>query len=104
MLTLAPPLSAETLTLSVSAGGPLKDGGSMNFAASDVKPSNPLKPLAIAQGIFNSVGDGATYEAMLTLRFGAAGRTGMDAALEELAAKAPDELTVRAVFERPPGT
>lgn len=104
MLTLAPPLSAETLTLSVSAGGPLKDGGSMNFAASDVKPSNPLKPLTIAQGIFNSVGDGATYEAMLTLRFGAAGRTGMDAALEELAAKAPDELTVRAVFERPPGT
>jgi hypothetical protein len=104
MLNLAQPLGAETVTLSVSVGGPLKDGGTMNFAASDVKPSNPLKPLAIAQGIFNSIADAASYEAVLMLRFGTAGRTGMDAALGELTTKAPDGLRVTAVFEKPVGT
>jgi hypothetical protein len=39
LFALAQPLGADALTLTVSAGGPLKDGGMMSFSAADVKPN-----------------------------------------------------------------
>jgi hypothetical protein len=100
---LAQPLGAENLTLTVTVGGDLKDGGTINFTANDLKPTHPTKPLTIAQTLYNAMGEGAIYEADLTLNFGAEGRTGLEAQLQALAESAPDEVTPQAHFERPLG-
>lgn len=101
---LAQPLGSETIELSVTVGGMLRDGGTINFAANDLKPTHPTKPLAIAQTIFNALGEGATYDATLTLKFGPAGRTGLDTMLRALAADAPPGISPRALFEKPVGS
>jgi hypothetical protein len=98
LAALAQPLGADALTLSVSAGGPLKEGGMMSFSAADVKPNHPLKPIELAQKVFGTLGEGAAYEAQLALAFGAAGRTGLDGQIEEMKENAPDAVTQWAVF------
>ncbi|MCS7027111.1 MAG: DUF499 domain-containing protein [Bryobacteraceae bacterium] len=103
LLALAQPLGADTLSLSLSVGGNLKDGGTMNFAASDLKPNHPTRPLQIAQTIFNALADGSMYQADLTLNFGAEGRTGLESALQKLFEDAPDGLEYRATFDKPLG-
>lgn len=75
----------------------------MNFAANDVRPAHPAKPLQVAQTIFNALRDGSPYEAELVLGFGPAGRTGMRDALQSVADDAPQGLIVRATFERAVG-
>lgn len=95
------PLGADTLTLSVNVGGNLKDGGSLNFAVNDLKPTHPTKPLTIAQTLFNALVEGSGYEADLALGFGAAGRTGLETSLRTLADGVPEGVTPRAVFEKP---
>lgn len=103
LLTLAQPLGAESISLSVSVGGGLKDGGDMNFAASNLKPNHPTRPLQIAQTIFNALAEGAMYQAELRLDFGRDGRTGLESALQKLAEDAPEGLTLRATFAKPVG-
>ncbi len=103
LLSLAQPLGADTLTLSVTVGGGLKDGGTLNFAASDLKPTHPTKPLSVAQTLFNALGEGASYEADLTLKFGPAGRTGLEEQLRTLAEGASEGVMFRATFEKPVG-
>lgn len=99
LVELAHPLGAETLSLSVSVGGTLKDGGKANFSASGLKPSHPIRPLAKAHEVFNAlVPDGRYYEAEVVLGFGARGRAGMGRVLEELAEKSPPGLRVKARF------
>ena len=56
----------------------------VNFAASDVRPSHPIRPLAVAQTLFNALAVGATYEAQLALRFGADGRRGLEGQLRQV--------------------
>lgn len=103
LMGLAQPLGAEILTLSVTVSGTLKEGGTMSFAANDVRPAHPAKPLQVAQTIFNALSDGSPYEAELVLGFGPAGRTGMRDALQQVADDAPQGLMVRAMFERAVG-
>ncbi|MBI3099182.1 MAG: ATP-binding protein [Planctomycetes bacterium] len=103
LAALAQPLGADSLTLNVSLNGLMKDGGSVNFAALDVKPTHPTKPLAIAQTLFNAVEVSAHYEAVLSLRFGSAGRTGMESPLRALSESAPDAISPEAHFEKPSG-
>jgi hypothetical protein len=79
LVGLAQPLGAAALSLSVNVGGQLKDSGTINFAASGLKPAHPTKPLTVAQTLFNAMTEGATYEAVLTLDFGPQGRTGLEA-------------------------
>ena len=98
------PLGADQLSVSVSVGGVLKDGGSMNFAANDLKPTHPAKPLGMAQTIFNSLQAGSQFEVDLKLTFGASGRTGMRSALEQVRDKAPEGVSVRALFNKPEGS
>lgn len=104
LLPMAQPLGAETLELSVAVSGTSKDGGSINFQASNLKPTNPTRPLQIAQTLFNALAEGATYEAELALRFGAEGRAGVEAQLASLADGAADDILPRATFEKPDGT
>ena len=103
LLSLAQPLGADTLTLSVTVGGVLKDGGTLNFAASELKPTHPTKPLTIAQTLCNALGEGASYETDLALKFGPAGRTGVEEQLRTLAESTPEGVTLRATFEKPIG-
>lgn len=103
LISLAPPLGADSIALSVSVTGRLKDGGAMSFAASDVKPNHPTKPLAVAQTIYNALDDPLQYEAVLALGFGAAGRTGLDSQLKDLGEGAPEDVSPWAQFDKPVG-
>jgi len=98
---LVQPLGAESLSLSVTVGGMLKEGGTINFAASDLKPNHPTKPLSIAQTLFNALGEGASYETDLVLHFGQDGRTGLEHQFKDLAENVPEGVMPRAVFEKP---
>ena len=103
LATLAQPLGAESLLLSVTVTGRLKDGGTVSFAANETKLNHPTKPLAIAQTLFNAMADGVSYEALLVLSFGTAGRTGMEGPLGTLADAAHGDVSPRAIFEKPVG-
>jgi len=97
------PLGADQLSVSVSTGGSLKDGGNMNFSANDLKPTHPAKPLQMAQTVFNSLHVGSQFEVDLKLTFGVSGRTGMRSALAQVQDKSPDGISVRALFDKPEG-
>jgi len=99
--SLAQPLGAEQLSVSVNAGGSLKDSGTMNFAANDLKPNHPAKPLTIAQTVFNSLADSGMYEVDMKLSFGNKGRNGMIDLLQQASETSPESLSVKAVFEKP---
>ena len=101
LMGIAQPLGAEQLALSISTGGGLRDGGTMNFAANDVKPNHPAKPLTVAQTVYNSLADGGSFEADLRLTFGAAGRTGMKDFLQQARDAAPADVSVRAMLDKP---
>lgn len=102
---LAQPFGANTLSLSVTVTGEVRDGGHMNFAANDIKPTHPAKPLEIARTIFASLSTGASnYQVDLRLRFGSTGRDNMEAALRRAASDAsPSGVSVQAVFDKPHG-
>jgi len=100
LIALAQPLGAETIMLSVSVNGALKDGGMAHYSMENVKPSHSLKPLDIGQRIYTATGEGGSYEAILTLGFGEAGRTGLDSHLAKLADEAPEAITLNAYFDK----
>jgi hypothetical protein len=87
----------------VTVTGDLKEGGTLNFSAQNLKPTHPTKPLAIAQTLFNALGKEGTYEVELILRFGYSGRTGLEAQLRALSESADDDIKLRATFEKPLG-
>lgn len=104
LLALAQPLGAAGLTLDVTVTGPLKDGGTMNFLAGEVKPTHPAKPLFMAQTIYNSIdAESVSYEATLSLNFGEGGRQAMQALLQQAADKAPEDVSLEARFGKPGG-
>jgi len=103
LLALAQPLGAETLSLEVMAGGALREGGNMNFAAKGVKPTHPARPLATARTVFNSCVEGANFEVILRLDFGPAGRAGMVELLEQLRGAAPESVAVYGRFAQAAG-
>lgn len=97
---LAQPLGASTITLSVMVGGDLKQGGSVNFAASGLGLNNPIKALEAASTLFNATVEGSSYEAELVLTF-TPGRSDLEAQLGQLASKAGDAVTPEATFDKP---
>ncbi|MDI6773217.1 MAG: DUF499 domain-containing protein, partial [bacterium] len=103
LLGMVQPLGAERITLSVTVGGNLKDGGTMYFMASGVRPTHPTKPLQTAQVVFNALQEGAMFEAELGLHFGDSGRSGMQAALQRAADTVPPDVKVRVEFGPPSG-
>jgi hypothetical protein len=103
LVTLAQPLGAENIGISVTVSGTSKAGGSINFAATDLKINHPVKPLQIAQTLYNALGTEATYEADLALQFGADGRTGLEEQLRALSEQLPEGANVSAEFGKPLG-
>lgn len=98
LAALAQPFGADSLRYTITTGGNLRDGGAMNFSASDVKTTHATKPLEIAQRIGNALADGGTFEVELVLKFGPAGRSGMRPCLEQLEKDWPDGLRISARF------
>ena len=103
LISLAQPLGADQITLSVTVRGSLRDGGNMNFAANNIKHNHPAKPLQIAQTIFNSIGEDAMFEADLKMTFGTSGRTGMKDLLQQAWDNAPEKVQAKATFDKPTG-
>jgi hypothetical protein len=104
LLPLAQPFGSESISLSVDVSGDLKDGGKTYFRMEDVKPTHGLKPLEIAQRLYTATSESATYEAILILGFGAAGRTGLEAQFRKASEEAPDGIALNADFEKPTGS
>ncbi|MFH1952406.1 MAG: DUF499 domain-containing protein [Pseudomonadota bacterium] len=100
---LAQPLGADSIGLSLTVSGTSKDGGSINFAVSDLKLNDPIKPIQIAQTLFNALGSDSTYEADLSLVFGPTGRLCMEDPLRMLSDEAPDGITPTAIFGKQVG-
>ena len=69
-----------------------------------MKPTHPIKPLVLAQTIFNAAAEGGTYEAVLSLHFDQGGRDGLADALTALAEAVPEGVTPQALFGRPSET
>lgn len=103
LAVLTQPLGADDLKLTVTVGGGLRDGGQMNFTAAEVKPTHPAKPLSMAQTIFNAIGEGAEYEAELTLSFSAGGRPHLADQLRQMRDQAAEGVSIKATFEKSAG-
>lgn len=95
---LAQPFGAKSLTLSVIASGVLKDGGNINFAASNLKHNHPLKPLETVATLLRAMADGASFEAELNLDFGESGLTDSGSKLQQASQSASDEVGLNAEF------
>ncbi|MCA9764396.1 MAG: hypothetical protein KC544_14845, partial [Gemmatimonadetes bacterium] len=67
--TLAQPLGASQLVLSVSVSGTAKGGGTIGLSFEGLKPTHPLKPLDLGMSVANSLEDGGEFEAKLRLDF-----------------------------------
>jgi hypothetical protein len=103
LATLAQPLGAENIRLSVSVVGSLKDSGTISFTASELKLTSPVKPLQVGQTLFNATVEGSSFEATLSLDFGAAGRFGIQEQLKSLADQATDDIQPVGEFDKPGG-
>jgi len=101
LAVLAQELSADALRFTVTVGGPAKDGGAINFSANELRLNHPVKPLDIAQTIYNALDEMRSFEAELTLGFTAEGRAGMREALKRLSEQAAEDIRPRAKFARP---
>jgi len=73
LMACAQPFNANSVKLSVLAGGKLKDGGTMNFKVDNIRPNNPLKPIDTAKRMLRGTAEGAMFNAELVLEFGSDG-------------------------------
>ena len=99
--TLAQPLGADALALTITLSGDFKDGGNMNLVFNDVKLNHATRPLATTQTLFNALREGSLFEAELTLTFGPQGRAGLASALASVSESAADGITPWAQFDKP---
>ena len=102
LIALVQPISADSLLMSVIVSGASKDGGSLAFSATEVKPNHPVRPLVIAQTLHTAIADTPVYEAQLKLSF-TGGRTGTADQIRKMAESAPDDLSIWAQFDKPLG-
>lgn len=92
------PLGAREIALSVSAAGDAKGGGYFAFQAEDVKPTHPLKPLEIAQTVFNTLSEAAPYSASYSLGFSGEKDPSMPGKLRQLREGSPEETHIKGAF------
>ena len=99
LIACAQPFGAQSLTLTVRASGPLKDGGQVNFVVSNVKHNSPLKPIDVAKKLLRATQEGGSlFSAELVLDFGGAPISGTAAKFEQAQAQAVDGVGLEARF------
>jgi len=98
LVSLAQPFGARLLSLSVTAGGDLKDGGRVNFSAEDLKHNHPLAPIDMAAKLFRAMADTASFETSLELDFGDEGVKDAVSNLKKASNDAADGVSISAVF------
>jgi hypothetical protein len=98
LVGLAQPFGATSLTLSVSAGGDLKDGGTVQFLARNLKYNHALKPLETAGMLVRAVGENGEFSAELALAFHDDGATGTMGKFEQAQKAANPEVEIEAEF------
>jgi len=98
LIAYAQPFGAQSLTLTVRASGPLKDGGQVNFVVSNVKHNSPLKPIDVAKKLLRATQEGGTFLAELVLDFGGTPISGTAARFEQAQAQAVDGVGLEARF------
>ena len=77
------PLSPTNQKLTIEMSGTVKDGGHINIALRNLKPSHPLKPAAMAASLYNALAEqNRTMDFRQVLGFGD-GRTGLAERLAE---------------------
>lgn len=104
LLTQAQPLGADRLSLEVYVGGSLKEGGSVNFKAGDIKHNHAIKPLEILQRLWNATADEQrTCEVTLRLTFASDRRRDLSQPLQRLYEAMSESRTikVKGCFDRP---
>ena len=98
LMQLAQPFGAKTLRLRVDAGGPLKDGGTVQFLADGIKHNSPLKPIDTAAMLRRGMSDEGSFEASLSLDFGEGGLPGAASKLEQAQQAANESVQIEAEF------
>ena len=98
LATLAPPLGAQRVGITVSANGEARDGGQINFMANGLKLGHALNPVDIAAKLVRAMGDDQSFDAQLDLDFGDRGLAGAAPRLEQAQGDAPEGLGITAEF------
>ena len=98
LLACAQPFGAHSLTLSVQAGGPLKDGGQANFIVSNVRHNHPLQPTEMAKKLLRAAQEGSTFSAELALDLGGKPVANAVSRFEQGRAQAVEGLSPEARF------
>ena len=98
LANIAQPFGSQSLTLSVSLLGSLKDGGNGYFMVSNVKANGVLKPLDTAAMLMRAMTDEAQLEVQLDLAFGDGGLTDAAPKIMQAEATASDGVTLEAFF------
>ncbi|MEE9166548.1 MAG: DUF499 domain-containing protein [Candidatus Neomarinimicrobiota bacterium] len=100
--SVAQPLSARTVRLTINMSGDLKDGGFLNFSLERIKPEHALKPLQKAAGFARNLRPEYDFEAKLELDFrsndGQKGRSNMEGPLQQAHGQADDLIEVEFRF------
>ena len=99
LIAIAQPFGARSLTLSVTAGGGLKDGGQLNFAVHNARHNNPMKPIDTAKRLLRAAEeDTRSFSAQLVLDFGQEGERHTGARFEQARSQAGSQVTIEAHF------
>lgn len=95
---IAQPFGAQSLKLSVSTVGNLKEGGEVRFMAEGVKYNSNVKPIDTASTLMRAMEDGSSFDAELAMDFGESGTKGAASKLEGAKDNASGEVEVAAEF------
>ena len=99
LIALAAPLSAKSLALTVKTGGEVKDGGTVQFMAENLKHNSALKPIEAAATLHRALkAEGATFETEMALDFGEAGLSGAAVKLANAKDQVAEDVAVLATF------
>lgn len=98
LIAYAQPFSAKSINLSVNVGGQAKDGGTVNFAASNLKHNSALKPIELAKTLLRVINEGAKFEAKMDLGFGDDGVKNSTSRFQQVHDQKVDGLSFAAEF------
>ena len=98
LIVNAQPFGAKFINLSVNASGQAKDGGYVNFAASNLKHNSALKPIDFAKRLLRGADEGAKFEAIMALNFGDDGMENATSRFQQVRDQATDDVSFTAEF------